>query len=474
MTKIATTTTTPKSLENLFLPTENAFAGIVSSATTTATNNKNNKNNNFTAAQQQRKQQQQQQQPHLPYLILHMGPDKTGTTSVQAFLERNRDLALNQDRYFTGWSRAAKVSASFRYKRSEIMNCLVQQAGTCSKSNTPKQQHQWKNNLEALKNSSYNHGKRHLIFSDESFRWMMVRNNDDWNEFLRYTQQYFRVQVILVYRRYFEWIYSRYNQEWKTKRENILPKLMHWPKSHCKRGHVTPNFERYYQWERYGTCGCQGRAIKIKKKLSDEWTCKVYFANRFDNETKDSTQQQVHPTVHMQQALESQGVQVRVVNYHNNNNNSTIGLLEKIFCQAVPNATHSCQKAKAEKGFDAKNPSAHTSIYHDQIALTAYQMGLITNENVTRSSARNQIFTRITKDLQIPYSEFPITCMEGDDLEALRRFSYENELRLAPSMATEHDQAFEIFVSKKKYCNVDAAKILEDEGWRSFLSSMHP
>jgi hypothetical protein len=255
--------------------------------------------------------------------------------------------------------------------------------------------------------------------------------------------QFFRIRVVLVYRRYFEWLPSRYNQEWKMDSADKR-KVIKWPIT--EGGQLTPPFSTFYQWERNGTY--------VNQTVSSD----VYFTNRLDHETGEIT----HPTLEMKKTLEKQSVDVTVLNYHTEN------LLAHFFCDGVPMANASCEHAKQQTQ-QVRNPSSNEMAY-DMVATAAHKEGLL-KEGCSRRNAKLSIRRHQEEVLNLTASDFPLVCWSADMLEEFRQLSYEMELALQPSIASDHDEAFKKAVSKKKFCAVDAEKVLQEEGWRSFFSS---
>jgi hypothetical protein len=424
------------------------------------------------------RQQQQQQQPpnELPYLILHMGPDKTGTTTIQKFLQKHAKMLLQKDGYDATLSRGSNNRERNRLT-NYFMSCFIppkKQAGRACKPEF------WEERLAKIRDIGHNSSSSassfpgaasttttttNLILSTEEFRWSTLRSRK-WRDFITYLTRYFRVRVVLVYRRYFEWLPSRYNEEWKGNGPDGT-KVMKWPNNNDEDGggggQVTPSFQSFYQWEQNGTCVHQNKL-----------DCSVYFANRIHKATHTTTL--THPVWEMKMALveEVPGIiEVQIVNFHTDN------LLETFFCDGVPTAPAGCEKAKLVLP-KVKNPSAADQIHYDTIAMAAYQRGWI-----AEGLARNTVKGKIREYLLLLNSntntttttardDLPMTCMSDDLLEEYRRTSYEMEVKLQPSMAPSHDEAFWRAVAAKTFCNVDTERLLREEGWRSFFTSLRP
>ena len=394
----------------------------------------------------------------LPYLIIHMGPDKTGTTSIQEFLVKNRKV-LESDKIDATMSRGTK-DKWLNEKLSFFTGVLIEaRKGNGAYSRKEKLKTKFDERLQTIVDLS-DGGTKHVILSTEELRWAKFWSRD-WYYVLTTLQKHFKICIVLVYRRYFEWLPSRYHEEWRVQGPEGR-KVMEWPLNEEEGekgpGQYTPTFAQFYEWERTGTC--------VRQKLK----CSVYFQHRFESQPL-GPKFMTHPTLAMKKWLETGDVvpnEVKVINFHSDN------LLEEFFCYGLPNAPESCQKAKTITKL--KNPSKE-EINYDLIALAAHKQGLI-YDGVSRNQAKSKSKVFLANVLNQSISDLPNLCL-GDDgeggpqmlLEEFRNISYHAERILQPSLVDGHDEAFDKYAAKKKFCNVDGHKLLlQNEHWKKYMS----
>lgn len=130
------------------------------------------------------------QHEHAPILILHVGPHKTGTTTIQdAF--RSYSAELKSDNYtFMNSNTTRKGVRSFYGKRSTFF-------------------------FDSLRDL-VNKNPTNMIVSEEDMSFM--RRGGDFFRLLKKEFPEWHIHVVVGYRRYHEWLVSLYNQRHKNKR----------------------------------------------------------------------------------------------------------------------------------------------------------------------------------------------------------------------------------------------------------------
>jgi hypothetical protein len=111
---------------------------------------------------------------------------------------------------------------------------------------------------------------------------------------------------------------------------------------------------------------------------------------------------------------------------------------------------------------------------YDLITLAAQKQGLF-SDGLSRNFVKGRSRFHLLSELNQTVADLPLVCLDDELLEEFRRLSYEAELALQPSIASsQHNAAFDKAVTRKKFCNVDAEKLLQDEHWRSYIAAMQP
>jgi hypothetical protein len=162
------------------------------------------------------------------YFILHIGPPKTATTSIQCGLNKfSRALARKDNYYFLGQScRLGTVVTMANGEESILAFDMLKELNTLNTTY-----------LRALKvrvQAHYTLG-HHLILSSEHFISKLHDKNRIWGYLKRLTAG-FKVKIVIAYRHYFQWIASMYYQQ------HYRNEYMTWPHSG---GSVHPSFQSY-------------------------------------------------------------------------------------------------------------------------------------------------------------------------------------------------------------------------------------
>jgi hypothetical protein len=155
-------------------------------------------------------------------------------------------------------------------------------------------------------------------------------------------------------------------------------------------------------------------------------------------------------------------------------------MVRNFICSVLPGAKHTCDDydlhATTIRGNEAEN------LDYDILAVHAYESGLITDKSLRRKvvaekTSRYAVSNNIT---------LPLECPSKDVLDDIYRnslhvekwaksraqFSKGNEEELLLDQLEEFNTDWEATVAKNKFCNVDAAKALEDEKWQTFFRGL--
>jgi len=133
-----------------------------------------------------------------PKLILHVGPQKTGTTSIQYLLEEDQDVraALLEDNYTV-------VHFNFRQIINTQRNCFLTEGSNCIL---------WDELVHRF-DDAYEKGNSVILSVEELSNLKM---NDFTKSLWQSLLDKWDIQVLLFYRPFHEWIYSMYVQHRKS------------------------------------------------------------------------------------------------------------------------------------------------------------------------------------------------------------------------------------------------------------------
>eukprot|EP00985_Skeletonema_marinoi_P030801 scaffold33988_cov146-Skeletonema_marinoi.AAC.2 len=391
-----------------------------------------------------------------PMFVLHIGPHKTATSVIQCDLTRYR-----KELYET---------ASVAYVGRIYSHCLNRRnnkhtldprslINSCFKNGNCETKDAWKSlESELAYLSAHN---KHVILSDEAFARMHVTSYnqkvDNRQMLYKLVNKYYpgRMRVVVVYRRYYEWMLSLWNEFNKPFKNgngdtsDYRPTYQNWPSEGGKRCHTFVSFMKKFM-------DPEG------KRTSDE------YRHRAEAE-------HVHVAEYFRGLWSNHSSEVQVLNLHEMNVPSDDGQdATSRFLQSAltPLAAKTYTRSK-DSGFGGRhNPSRN--INYDILAVAAHEHGLLANQTIPRAKVAVLLEEHFMKKLNT--TDLPLQC---PDEELLKRFlqkpiHYEEMLYPGQTDDKEHETTFYEAVKRHKFCNFDFDALEEDEAVRTFFSKEIP
>ena len=166
------------------------------------------------------------------------------------------------------------------------------------------------------------------------------------------------------------------------------------------------------------------------------------------------------------QPLLDAGARLRFTNVHDKERS----IPEQFYCDIL-NATATCSAIMAQKKSKTLNPSQ--SLDYDRIAVEAFDQGLfkpIENNHAYREKIGKEL-SKYHKT-KLGSKPLPLECESDTALDALLRESIRLERELVPHLFNETDlrRDFEMARRKEKFCSVNATAVLEDPEWREVFT----
>jgi hypothetical protein len=183
--------------------------------------------------------------PPEPIAILHFGPRKTATTTIQFALAHSHTTQLLAHDSFVYLGKDQTQNTLYdTMARPYVWKCMYeQQQRHCISENNSNSNNHTNNNthnettttttITTTTQSKWTHFIDHVekarlqgksvIVSDEALHRMLHQSTSNMQQILNVFQKFSQVRVIFGYRRYFEWIVSEYNEEMKT--NAIIPAM---------------------------------------------------------------------------------------------------------------------------------------------------------------------------------------------------------------------------------------------------------
>ena len=394
-----------------------------------------------------------------PMFVLHIGPHKTATSATQCDLTRYRKELYE--------------SASVAYLGRIYGHCLKSEddeehlfeprllIDSCFENGNCKEQDSWKSLESELAYLSAQ--KKHVILSDEAFAKMQVisRNHDD-NRKLLYdlVSKYYpgRMRVAIVYRRYYEWLHSRWN-EWNrpfvTSNGDHLkyrPTHQNWPSEGGKR---CSTFLSYYM-----------------EKIVDKQP-----GSKKDDYLDIAEANQVHPAEYLRGLWRNHSSEVQVLNLREMNAPSEDGedtISRFLRSTVTPLAAKTYIRSKDSVFAGRRNPSRNSD--YDMLAVAAHENGLLANKTIPRAKVAVFLEENLVKTLNT--TALPLKCPNEELLKRFLQKSLHYEEMLYPSQpdseVKEHEIAFYEAVKKNKFCNLDVDALMEDERFGAIIAKEIP
>jgi hypothetical protein len=362
----------------------------------------------------------EEKKKHVSRAVIHMGPHKTGTTTIQEGFDRANNYALSKylslDRYKMPWNEILRNEGRHRSTKGLQANENQVNFATCFVEETHPNAviYPCDYNL-LLEGSAIASRKDNLFMSAESFSEIMP---NELKLLASYLSQWDEVKIIIFYRRYYDWLLSSYGEAYRyekvTDRQSILEFL---EMSHI-RTHIHNPYPRL----------------------------KEHFEN------------------------------IEVVNYHERKSKGD--LLEYFYCHSLPDATHTCNAIQSKDSNAVGLNNKSKTMEYEYLAFAAFDAGLHTIDISNDEDLKN-ILVKAVKDhqektLNLTSIDLMRVCPKQHILDQIWNITLTNQRMFFPDPIDESDMKLEFEVlSKTKMCEVDVKSILESKVWRDFFTEMN-
>jgi hypothetical protein len=355
-----------------------------------------------------------------PHLVIHVGPQKTGSTTLQHVWAAPKELGnvLREDNFLYEYVNIHRGTFDCDVDGDVYTNCKAS------------------NELLQLFEKA-SREQKHLLISDENlderFAGALRDAIDD---------RKFRVKVVVVYRQIHQWLPSWYSQINKnTDRDSkgnllqdenglvIIEPHTHWP---SEGGTHIPSFTAWY------------------KEFTQYWDSSDLAPH--------------HPSVHFMNVYKPYFDHVNIYDM-----NQKGDFVTNFMCQMFPEAPKTCKHLKEEMNLPLSNPSVN--VEHDILSVQAYENGLI-DKKLTRS----MVVSEVTKYVKESGKTLPRQCETGM-IDQIRDWLLDSEEAMLPDKWSADyrdalERTFNSYYPNGKLCDVDIEKVLSDNDWVEFFSSL--
>ena len=371
--------------------------------------------------------------PQRRHLLLHVGPEKTGSTYIQSSAEKLTDLFERDNyQYFGAHTGPSSMQRIYDVKCHRNVVFAKDFPNDCPESQ------EFGNLLK-----KHHEESRNLFISQEHL-WRRVANAVEGGELYKAIHSAFEdweTTVVFVYRRIFELVPSQYSER---NRRDAFSNL--WPD---KGGVVIPGIVDFYYRDQP-----EGMA---KHAYIAETMAKTKFAERFQRN-------------------------FTVLNFHQEGD-----IMENLICSHMQSdANHTCAFLKSRRRAAATVQHgvgrASYEFGYDRLAVEAYQRGYLKNKKLSRRGATWRIKSQVERMDNFTLQDFPQACLDSDSLQDILFWSkkFDQDMLGESSVIDgakgerQFELDFESKVAKKKFCSTDVEKVLagQDSRWQTILRGL--
>jgi hypothetical protein len=370
-----------------------------------------------------------------PYLIYHIGPPKTGTTTIQDTLRSFRNTTLLQDNIVYDDPAVNATLIDLLLDLALNNDCHKQLATMHQENNnsTIKKDvreipYCWRKQTASLRH--YRAQNKSILVSAEPISYRKLGFANRWGLLAKLLQDEWNVIILIGYRRYYEWITSakEHQQKWRKEKRQ----LNIWNGVRLKPLH--PKFTK----------------PKLPKGVGPN-QIPFYFTDTVIKAWSENT--------------------IRIVNL-----NDEKSLPSTFVCDVLPHAKHTCQAVMdLEKQSQVERISnAGKTPYYEVLAMLAADMNWMNTSRISRHDFVLTMQEHNENTLNQTWRDFEVVCPSRAEMEAFLNISLAKERAVLPAFAKDHEEElrakFWQAVELKKFCWIDALRVLQKEPWRDFLS----
>lgn len=372
-----------------------------------------------------------------PLFILHIGPPKTGTTTLQCELGSKYQSMTQENFYYLGTWYPPLCGLPSNYTndgfsdatRPVLLHCYAAHAKSgCNL------EHQWQEFAETL----YLHKQHNVIMSDEMFHHHFQL--EDVKRLAKLLQPHWNVRILFTYRHFYQAVPSMYHQlndpyAIQPGMANAYEKTV-WP---ADGGYKIPSFQ-------------QGNRFQIDRQMERFQYWVDYFPEA-----------------------------VQVFNMNGDKN-----YLQQFLCTMIPEVQSLCtpsNKANAKSATEESrkdNDSSSKYLRYDMLAVEAQEEGLLNHTEIERSNVRDAIQKHCEEKGLTGMEDFPLECLDEQVKDIFLQQSLKAARLMQPyfvnhvplDIQSEIIAGFQKYDEHHKFCSVDAKQTLRMEDWRLFFETM--
>jgi len=411
--------------------------------------------------------------PYQPRLIIHIGPSKTGTTTIQMeSIKLQNDGILGQDG-FIYWGRYQKVTM---YKQKSMMGLATLFDGAAwreyqkKKKKSSKKIDELKELLDHLKR---NH--KSIIISDEALSYKQSYDHTflqkNYFENLSEILDGWNVTVVGGYRRLAEWMLSAVKERHaKIAIYGDVITAAAKNKNKNKRGVSTTSM----LWPNEGGIG-----LRLPWDLIHSWMFDPQFKRIAGPGTTAVFYKYIDYTLTVWKYAH---YRTAILNLHSSSSSS---LMASLYCDIIGDVPHICKHLEENDSNERYNTKSMAWFAYNHLLFDAAKDGLLRSNgpialrNMTRIEATDWFEHYFEVELGKSYTDLPLLCPPDEQLERLLNRSLAMEEELLPALeqnasVQQHRSSFyHSAYEKREYCWVRTKLVLRQlKSWDELVQRL--
>lgn len=396
-----------------------------------------------------------------PVFVIHVGPHKTATSSIQCEMSYYQSLLESFGNFAYLGRRYGECRSKSRIPKYDNMTIKTRDLVRCLDRHTDyspcNMTREWRNFEQTLDELS--RARQNVLLSDEAFSRMKLKTNKNYSSNLEILFQSiqnhgFQLKIVLVYRHYFSWLLSQYNEHYKPLASRSQYQI--WPTN--KGGKYIKSFTEYY--------------ASLNKNST------ASSANGSRNYQKAANDLDLHPVAYLKKQWTNDRIpfspkesDVHIIDMHNSDNPIVFNFVRRAVSEHVAKELERFKLGDQEEVPQRNNPSVNLDF--DRLAVQARELGLV--------PIHDDQFTRrgVATYAQMMFQKFNITamrqiCLDESQMQQLQHRSLFLEQTVFPDRVQQkqHREDFTRAARRKMFCNLDIEAALAEERIKLFFKKL--
>jgi len=352
-----------------------------------------------------------------PKLILHVGPRKTASTTIQHFIFWWPDDSavaneLNEDNF-------KRINYDWADAHLLVQECILKLPRGCD-------MNEW-HRFTSIFDEAYTN-KQHVALSNEAFS--LIRPTEDAKALLLTLTERWDVRVIIAYRSLGTWYPSMYNEE-RVQTFHRKKKNSFWDFSD---------------------------GDKVSKP------CNLSFAEYFTDNWKHNSLGDPLDTLETYQYIFGKDKVKTIMTKRPDE----VDITQQFICDSLE-AKLACAKVKITKIPYRQNMAKRFLVDHDLLVHGAHRNKIL-GTNCKRHTVTLQLEDHLN-ELNMTLSDLPQVCISAQHFDELKKRAWIAETKMSPfpSSWEDFDESFTKLKKESTLCSVDVNKVLSNQKWVDFF-----